>query len=222
MKTGTHLQNKYWNSEHGFRSYSHPIVAFFSRQRWNFVSKTTPLNEIERGLDVGCGSGFSNIYAEEFFQCVGCDFSPHMLAYNKKNRVVQADARMLPFKNEGFDLVFCWELLHHMAEPGQVIREMARVSSRWVIIFEPNPFNPIQLLFAFFNSEHRWVLKMTKKYLRGLLRENGLKIIKETTVGTIFPNKTPGWMFKILKTMPFEVPYLGISNLFIARVEGKP
>jgi ubiquinone/menaquinone biosynthesis C-methylase UbiE len=42
---------------------------------------------------------------------------------------VQADARQLPFRNQGADLVFCSLALHHFAEKDAltVLREMARV-----------------------------------------------------------------------------------------------
>jgi ubiquinone/menaquinone biosynthesis C-methylase UbiE len=42
---------------------------------------------------------------------------------------VQADARNLPFRNRGADLVFCSLALHHFAETDavSVLREMARV-----------------------------------------------------------------------------------------------
>jgi len=42
---------------------------------------------------------------------------------------VQADARHLPFRSRGTDLVFCSLALHHFAEPDavNVLREMARV-----------------------------------------------------------------------------------------------
>jgi ubiquinone/menaquinone biosynthesis C-methylase UbiE len=44
---------------------------------------------------------------------------------------VQADARQLPFRNRGADLVFCSLALHHFAENDAltVLREMARVGS---------------------------------------------------------------------------------------------
>ncbi len=42
---------------------------------------------------------------------------------------VQADARQLPFRNQGADLVFCSLALHHFAEKDAltVLQEMARV-----------------------------------------------------------------------------------------------
>lgn len=49
---------------------------------------------------------------------------------DKKMFFVQADARQLPFRTQGADLVFCSLALHHFAETDAltVMREMARVS----------------------------------------------------------------------------------------------
>jgi ubiquinone/menaquinone biosynthesis C-methylase UbiE len=43
---------------------------------------------------------------------------------------VQADAKQLPFRTRGSDLVFCSLALHHFSEPDavRVLREMKRVS----------------------------------------------------------------------------------------------
>lgn len=40
---------------------------------------------------------------------------------------VQADIRRLPFKDESFDSILCWRVLHHVALTEWAIREMHRV-----------------------------------------------------------------------------------------------
>jgi len=213
------LQQRFWESQHDFRDYHHPIVRFFARQRWQYLSQFVPFEKIKLGLDVGCGGGFSNIYAQEHFPCIGCDYSAYMLTQNQKSNILRANAEKLPFKDKSFDLVFCWELLHHIDKPMLVINEMARVSRNWVIVFEPNPFNPAQLIFALFHPEHRGALKTSKTRLRQLTAEALLRPLVVDTVGFIFPNKTPNWLFRILKILPFRILCFGISNVLVAQKE---
>lgn len=42
-------------------------------------------------------------------------------------RFEQADAEVLPYTNDHFDLVTCRIAAHHFSDPGQAVREMARV-----------------------------------------------------------------------------------------------
>ncbi len=49
---------------------------------------------------------------------------------------VVSDAARLPFRGDTFDLVFCFRLFHHVpwSEAGRFLKELARVSRRWVLI----------------------------------------------------------------------------------------
>ncbi|MBL7007768.1 MAG: class I SAM-dependent methyltransferase, partial [Planctomycetes bacterium] len=50
---------------------------------------------------------------------------------------LQASAAALPFAADSFDLVFCFRLLHHFAQPAErqaVLAELARVSRRWALV----------------------------------------------------------------------------------------
>jgi len=91
----------------------------------------------ERVLDVATGPG----YIAEAFACaahevVGVDLTEAMLAIAKERTKQHGvsnvsfrigDAANLPFEKEEFDLVVCRLALHHMQNPAQAVREMARV-----------------------------------------------------------------------------------------------
>ena len=53
---------------------------------------------------------------------------------------VQADAAMLPFKDESFDVVVCAETLEHVLDPVRVMREVYRVLRRQGILLMTVPF----------------------------------------------------------------------------------
>lgn len=218
MGTDNQKQFKYWGRPHKFRNWSHPAVRFFAEQRWQYISQILSLGQIKRALDVGCGSGFSTISANRYFPfVVGCDTSWHMLKENPVQLRIKGDASSLPFKSNSFDLVFGWEVLHHIDNPVKVLNEMTRVSKEFIIFFEPNPLNPVQLAFSYLEREHEWVRRFRKNYIMRIISESNLRLISHETVGCIFPNRTPEWMFYILRRVPFKVPVVGISHLVITR-----
>jgi len=126
----------------------------------------------------------------------------------------------LPFAACEFDLVFCWEVLHHVSEPATAVAEMARVSRRYVLAAEPNRANPVQFGFALADREHRWVLRHSLSYLRRVFREAGLREVAAFSGGWIFPNRCPVFLAPWLAKLPYRSP-LGISNWVLAeRADG--
>ena len=95
------------------------------------------LSGTERILDVGCGTGeFAQMAMECFptLMIAGVDVAPGMItvAREKLTRWPQtaftvAPGETLPFGREGFDVVVCANMLHHVRDPKQVLQECARV-----------------------------------------------------------------------------------------------
>ncbi len=116
-------------------------------------------------LDVPCGAGrFLPILAAGGRDTVGADISGEMLALARQAvaglagpagpACLAADARRLPFADARFELVFSMRLLHRVRESDErltVLRELARVSRRWV-------------LFSFYNRRS-W--RALRDWLRG-------------------------------------------------------
>lgn len=88
-------------------------------------------------VDLGCGTGAATRDLAKRFkgaQVVGVDLSANMLqryrsrrGWFSKARVVQADARRLPFADQGVDVVFSNLLLPWIDEPSTLAQEVARV-----------------------------------------------------------------------------------------------
>jgi SAM-dependent methyltransferase len=214
--TSDALQQVYWEAGHKFRSYDHPVVSFFARQRIAHIGQWIDLASIRNALDVGCGDGFSTYYMQQAVpKLCAMDRAKRMLKRHplkSQGIVLESDASRIPFQDNAFDLVYCWELLHHVSNPAAILSEMARVSRRYVLVAEPNRNNPFQFGFALWNREHRWVLRFSLGYVKSLVERAGLKVEKACQAGSIFPNVTPMLLFPLLQQIPYRLPLVGISN----------
>lgn len=95
------------------------------------------LRPTDRVLDVACGPGLlARAMAPRVAEVVGVDLTPAMLEKGRTllreaghdNVVLQeADAQALPFADGTFDVVVSRLALHHLADPGGAVVEMARV-----------------------------------------------------------------------------------------------
>jgi SAM-dependent methyltransferase len=91
----------------------------------------------ERVLDIATGPGYiAEAFARAAREVIGVDLTAAMLAIAEertKQRGISnlsfriGDVQNLPFENGQFDVVVCRLALHHMQNPGQVVREMTRV-----------------------------------------------------------------------------------------------
>lgn len=77
--------------------------------------------------DIGCGEGaLAAASCSPQVQIIGIDASPTMLAACPGPRV-QADARRLPFASASFDAAVTVNMLYHLRDPAEAIREAHRI-----------------------------------------------------------------------------------------------
>lgn len=105
-------------------------TAFFQTRLENIVASLAEKSGGGAFLDIGCGTGKVLIHAEKVFgNAVGIDVSFNMLKIANKRgyQVLQADAVSLPFKDETFDVVSIYSVLHHIYDYASIFREVSRV-----------------------------------------------------------------------------------------------
>jgi len=103
----------------------------------------------KRVLEAGCGTGLiMDRLRRAGAAAFGADLSHGMLtlATGRGLRVVQADIRALPFKDETFDVVYSFKVLAHVKDAGKAVSEMVRVSRKGGHIF-PEFYNRRSLRF---------------------------------------------------------------------------
>lgn len=80
-------------------------------------------------LELGCGDGQFARLAVEGVVDVGLDICPRKLNWARRAylRLIQADARTIPFQDESFATVISISALEHMRAPERVAAEVFRV-----------------------------------------------------------------------------------------------
>lgn len=98
------------------------------------------INPRLRLLDVGCGSGTISVTLAKVIpegDVTGVDLKPEILpraqavadiAGVKNIKFIEGDAYKLPFEDSSFDITHCHQMLTHLKEPWNALREMLRVT----------------------------------------------------------------------------------------------
>ncbi len=115
-----------------------PGLTIGRREILDWITAALPLTPRTQALDVAAGAGHvSRAVAPAVRSVTAVDITPAMLCEARAAaaaagldnlRLVQADARRLPFAPGRFDLVLCRLALHHFADPAIEVAEMARVT----------------------------------------------------------------------------------------------
>ncbi len=99
-------------------------------------------------LDAGCGEGFtSEIFLREMPALKLTGFDPHEPSVelsrmrNPRGEFLVADIYSMPFEDDSFDVVGCFEVLEHLHEAPRALAELARVAGGYVVLSVPHePF----------------------------------------------------------------------------------
>ena len=201
-------QREYWERDDLARRRppDHPAVAAYVASRIKAIRRVVPIERSSKVLDVGCGSGAFTYHLDRICDVTGVDTSQRMLDMNPVPRVHLMDAEALDLPDRSFDVVLAHALLHHLDDPSAAVREMARVSRRWVVLMEPNRNNPLMFAFAAIVRAERATLRFTPGYLRRLAEASGVRTVDVWASGLLVPNKTPTSIAPLLARLDIRQP----------------
>lgn len=221
MENSELLEKKYWDIKQNRgmckRQSDHPVTKFFASQRFDYINSKINLEHTKTCLDVGSGTGYGSSNCPPAFKITALDFSNLNLKLNKTNRKIQASVYNLPFRDNSFDLVYGWEFLHHLENPQKAVNEMMRVTTKYLILIEPNRYNIGVFLYAIIEKIERKMLQYNKSKILNLLN-NQFRIISCDSIGWIFAGSTPLFLLNLLKHLPFRNIF-GVANIVIATKE---
>lgn len=171
---------------------------FRSRNRLVLQALGRYFPDARRLLEIGCGTGFVlKAIHDEFprIELVGSDQSAEALRVAGERisvDLVQADGRDLPFEHE-FDVVCAFDVLEHIDEDADVLRQMAKATQPGggVLVTVPQ----YQWLWSAADEYGRHRRRYSKREIEAKLEQAGFDIARSTA-----------WVFSLL-------PLVALSRL---------
>ena len=164
-------------------------------------------------LEVGCGIGTDLLqFTKAGAKTTAIDLSPQsaslaklrLQSYEYQGDVLIGDTENLPFRDNAFDLVYSWGVLHHTPNPDKAVHEIYRVTKPQgeicVMVYHRHSLVALQLylLFGLFAFKP---LRSLKEIIANHLESPGTKAYSRAEVQRMFA------MFNDLKIETVVTPY---------------
>ncbi|MFZ3077753.1 MAG: class I SAM-dependent methyltransferase [Candidatus Aenigmatarchaeota archaeon] len=175
--------NDEWNDFKGLNFFGRK----FAKGQKNVVRKFLErenLPKTAKVLDFGCGSGrtlrmFRNL---GFNNSIGVDVSPNSMKLCEKNDFIVGKDVFLTkeegtsFNDNSFDLVFADGVLEHFEDFSPIVKEICRLSKKYILITQPNHFSLYGRILR--KTEHKPVFEYTYRIsdFEEAFAENGFRL----------------------------------------------
>jgi SAM-dependent methyltransferase len=172
----------------GWRESANPYRRFKSERDRQLVLDALDVSDQDRILEVGCGYGWisSALWQTAKIEWTGVDRSAEMLGRlgvlhpDRGSRGLQADARLLPFRDGEFDKVLCTGVLMHIREYKVAVRELIRVlrPGGLLVCSINNALSPASVAVRLWNSRKKGFVQHFEfpSAFRNFLRGVGLRV----------------------------------------------
>lgn len=171
-------------------------------------------------MDFGCGrKPYRNLFNVSEYIGVDIEVSGH----NHENSTIDIyyDGKTIPVQNEEFDAVFCSEVLEHLFEPEEILKEINRTMKpgAHLLITAPFCWNEHEVPYDYARYSSFGIVH--------ILQKNGFTVLKQTKTGsfsrvivqmiTLYiyecfkPMKTAGLLLTMLLIVPINI----ISSLLL-------
>lgn len=207
-------------------------IEILSFRRIHHFFRKIRFSKKQRYLDIGSGVGGALLYCNgRGVSCVGFDISDRAIRLSQNIlppsiRTLVADGEHLPFPGNFFDIVSSLGVLEHFNDPGQGIREIARVLKRdgQALLVVPNSYWIMNRLNVYKGTEQPQEVLATHAQWGRLFRKYGLQpIVVTSDLGPpIFKNTKVTRIIKrlLLKTTLLLPAQWAYQFVFVCRKRG--
>lgn len=130
-------------------------------------------------LNLGCGTGIQTETFSRFGNVVSLDFAEEALGFCRKRNLkdmVRADAEKLPFLDDSFDVILCFDILEHLQSDVDAISEMKRVLKPGGVAFISIP--AFRFLWSSFDDVNWHKRRYRRKEISLKVTGSGMNIVK--------------------------------------------
>ena len=190
---------------------------------WQRYMVRTHMHDAKTALEVGCGCGYVMDNLKDMLQITGIDSSEEeiMCAKGRGLKAMKASGEYIPFSKNSFDLVYGNYLLLWVDDPKKVLREMLRISRRYVAFFaEPYWSGAVY--------EPEWLEKIVE-YGREIIKKRGGNPDFGLELGRLLRNFADDFLIGTIplytshrameKMVDFEIEFLRENGYEIERKE---
>lgn len=201
-------------SDYDFHRFGSPERQRRNARKWKMIERAlTYAGTIRTVLDLPCGTGrFTGHLARAGYEVIGSDIAMEMMqvAANqlagapRLRGYVRADAERLPLADGAIDCVMSIRFLLHIdpATRVAIIREMARVSTRWLILDYRHKhsyrYMRLRLRRALGVPSARKLPQVSRAEMMSELAAAGVRVVKIFPIAPFFSDK---WVVLCEKTV---------------------
>jgi len=160
---------------------------FVARRRilLSVLKRNLDLKERLQILDVGCGGGATMGSLRRYGNVRGIDTSEEAVEYNRERgrEVSLAAVESIPFADNSFDLVLALDVIEHVPDDLQALRELFRTlrSGGSLLVTVP----ALRILWSAHDVSHGHYRRYTLGELRGRLETAGFEVVTATYFNTL-------------------------------------
>jgi len=195
---GYTYKKKFYQSDAVAEDYDRHRFTTRARQKRNRREWATTLRALRKAtgahvvLDLPCGTGrFTGNVARAGYEVIGADISTPMmrqalakpeLALDNIIGYVQADAERIPLASASVDIAMSIRFMHHVDSQTRrrILREMGRVSKRWLVIDYRHRYAPRWVIWRIARSlglTRKPFARVTRREMESEFHDAGLNIV---------------------------------------------
>lgn len=136
-----------------------PVVRLMVKGFLNSFDNLFKRVDVKNVLEVGCGEGFLTNRMSGLrpsVTIIGLDYSMDILDIASQTfkdiPLFRASAYNLPFRNRSFDLIVACEVLEHLENPYEALKEIQRVTRKYFLVSVPQ--EPVWRILNFIRGKY--------------------------------------------------------------------